>query len=62
MSNAMPTRKVGAGALGGAVGTIGAIVAKAAWPEVDVTGLEGAAAVIAAFGLSYIIREREVRG
>ena len=56
-----PTRKVGAAALGGALGTVVVIVLKAVWPTLDVTGLEGAAAVLFGCVLSYWVPERDLR-
>ena len=58
--NLRPTRKVGAGTLGAALGTIVAIVIQAAWPDLSVTGLEGALAAIFGFMLSYVVPERAV--
>ena len=57
-----PTRKVGAGALGGALATV-AVWLMAEIGDADVSaGVEGALAVIGGFILSYLVPEREIRG
>lgn len=53
-----PTRKVGAQAIGAALATIAVVGVKALWPEFDVTGLEGALAVLIGLIVGYFVRDR----
>lgn len=60
---ASPTRKVGAGALGGATASVGMGLVSVFFPDqyaLVPPGMEGGVATISAFALSYLVSDRPI--